>query len=261
MTTLNDVTRKGHSYRGHEPEDIIAIVENDDLKPLEQLEQAQEAINFIEGARWGPFLDGLSRFFDRLDRDEQELFTRRNPDLVRWISARNRAHEQDPITRWFELAGENLSADGAIDPPLFDRDPPRNDRDLLRDMAFRRRSYRNWSPHEFDDIVAREKIELSRGFAAEIGWRTPDIRDDVSFPIQVEAKEVARELIGRVEAGRFVDPLSDGLQMFARLDRDERRTFAARNPGFTQWMSAYGNTSHLIHGDQFQVPMPALREV
>jgi len=111
-----------------------------------------------------------------------------------------------------------------------------------------------------------EEVRLSVGRAGEIGFRSAEIRDTMreegAFPIDADAKEVSRELLGRVEAGRFEPMLSELMTFFSRLDPDERRMFSRRNPGLIMWLSVYGESNHLIHREQLKAhTYPTLREL
>jgi len=129
----------------------------------------------------------------------------------------------------------------------------------------RRRSYRNWTPQEFQDVLDMEVVELSDGRATEMGFRTPDIRDTIrdegAFPFEATAKEVTRLLIERVEAGRFSDMLSELRKFYGPLDPDERKTFSRRNPGLMMWLSVRNEANDLIHQEQLKAhTYPTLRE-
>jgi len=251
--TLGDIRAKGHSYRGHAPDDVLAIVNNPDLDNAdrENLQQAQDALAFIEGGRFGPWLEAVSEFFFRLDADEAEAFTRRNPDTVEWMSAYNAAHELNPYTEYRDLARQSLGPDreAASNPPRFDP-VTLSDGALLNDMTHRRRSYRNWSPLEFAEIAARDSVMVTAGAAAGLGMGDAQWREETEFPIDVGGEYVASHLFDRIEAGRFAPVLETVLRMFARLDPDERRSFARRNPGQVVYASERGNTVSMIHHEQ-----------
>lgn len=250
--TARDVMGKTHSYRNHTPESIIGIANNPHLGPLEQLQKAESALNFIESGRLIDFLEATYGFFFKLDRDEMIRFTQRNPDLVKWMSAYAETQEAtNAFVEFRDRADRLLDDEGrrTDNAPPFDRRAISED-SLLMDMATRRRSYRNWTPYEFIDVEEMGKIEITRGFADEIGFRTVEIRDDIEFPIEVYAGEIGRDLFNRVEDGRFTPVANEGMTFFAPLDMDERLAFARRNPGIIMWISAFGQMSSLIHADQ-----------
>jgi hypothetical protein len=252
--TAADVRKKGHSWRDHAPEDIVAIIENRELQNADRdnLTEAQGALRFIEAGRFEPFLEATSDFFFRLDRDEQQMFLRRNPDVVEWMTVWNQAHDFNPYTGFRETARENMGGDPqeALNPPPFERGDLPDDRTLLNDMMFRRRSYRNWTPGEFEDIMDREEIEITRGIATELDIFTPEARQEIDFPVDEYAENVARKLFERIEAGRFDTLVAEAQEFFNPLDSDERRAFALRNPGIIMWMSARGRSQHMPHGEQ-----------
>jgi ribosomal protein L24E len=228
---------------------------------------ARDGIDFIESGRWSEFLEEASQMFNRLDDDERDLFTRRNPDVVEWVTVHDEANGYNPMERRRNDARVELGPNGARDPPMYVRDrgsAPPND-DLIESMIQRRRSYRNWTPQEFQDVLDMGEITVTEGRAREIEMRTPEILDTMSqegaFPIDVGAKEVTRELLGRVEAGRFMSMLDVLMTFYVALDLDERRMFSRRNPGLIMWVSVYGESNHLIHQEQLKAhTYPTLRE-
>jgi hypothetical protein len=267
--TAADVRSKGHSWRGHAPEDIVAIIENPELQNVDRdnLTEAQGALRFIEAGRFEPFLEATSDFFFKLDRDEQQMFLRRNPDVVEWMTVWNQAHGFNPYTGFRETARENLGGDPpeAVNADPFERGDLTAADTPLKDMMFRRRSYRNWTPGEFQDIMDREEIEITRGIATELDIFTPEARQKIDFPVDESAKSVARKLFERIEAGRFDTLVSEAQEFFNPLDSDERRAFALRNPGIIMWMSARGRSQHMPHGEQLfpfsDGVLPTLEEV
>lgn len=242
MVTEQDLALKSHSYRNWEPHLFIEGIE-DGIGEGVLLGHLKR----IEGGRFEPMLRETSEFFGKLDRDEMDLFTRRNPDLVRWMGVWNRLEEFNPYTDFtVDLAREVVNNEGfPVDVPPFERKQIRSERSLLQSMYRRRRSYRNWAPSEFMDIIDREVIEVSRGQARDIGLRTPEIRDGMEFPREFAATEVARELLGRIEAGRFKPAIGEAANMYFALDVDEAETWAQRNPGVTTWQSVWGRSEDL----------------
>lgn len=257
MTTANDIVLgQGHSYRNFNPLEIAEIVENDDLTLHEQQQELQQVLSFIESARLRDFCERTFAFFIKLDRDEKELFTRRNPDLMQWVSVWGLSQEAtDPLTEWREMATDYLAEDRseATNPPDFPSVDTRDYDSLLQDMMHRRRSYRNWAPVEFERIMEPAETDLPKGRTRELGIYKPGFVDEIdeeAWPIEVDSKDVARSLLDRVEDGRFEPALAKGRKFFGPLDVDERRMFAARNPGIIRWISVYNESNHLIHGEE-----------
>lgn len=215
--TAQDLFIRGQQYRNFDPVELVGVAFN------EGLSEARDVLRFVESGRFEPFLDNTSDMFARLDRDEKETFTRRNPDLVQWMSAYNVTEELNPYGDFAALASEVLidgrdRADSDAVPPFEPK--AIGDDDLLESLKTRRRSYRNFTPHEIRQILTNGNFE-------------------------------AREVLGRIESGRFDPVLGRGHKFFAPLDPDERRLFARRNPGMMEWISVWGAAQHLIHGDQF----------
>jgi len=267
--TYTEFTSNPHSYRNYTPEMVERLIATvgTERDEGETEATAKDGINYIEDGRWSDFLEEASKMFNRLDDDERELFTRRNPEVVAWITVHDEANGYDPLERWRNDARAELGSDGARDPPMFVRDrgsAPPND-DLIGSMIQRRRSYRNWTPQEFQDVLDMVELTVGEGRAREIGLRTADIRETMreegAFPFDFTAKEVSDELLERVEAGRFRPMLSELMTFYTPLDPDERRTFSRRNPGLIMWLSVYGESNHLIHQEQLKAhTYPTLRE-
>jgi len=256
--TYSDFTGP-HSYRNYSTEMVERLIATVGTERGERgfEASARDGIDHIEAGRWASFLEAASRMFNRLDDDERRLFMRRNPGVVEWVTVFDEANGYDPMERWRNDARVELGPNGARDPPKFDRgrgSATVGGDSLLSDMITRRRSYRNWTPGEFQDILDMERVELSLGMAREIGFRTPEIRDTLreegAFPVEVNSKEVTRELLGRVESGRFQPALKELMTFYAPLDRDEARTFSRRNPGIIMWLSVHGESQDQIHQEQ-----------
>lgn len=262
---------RGQQYRNFVPSDVTAIVDNPEFDSEERLKEAQSALTFIESGRFTPFLEDVSQFFSKLDRDEQETFTRRNPDVVQWMGAYNRAHELNPYREMQTLAAESMPPDRskALDPPPFERGELRRSTPV-KDMIGRRRSYRNWTPQEFTDLLTGstlepDKREVSRGEARELSLWSPEEREGMTFPVRVRKTTVATRLFERVEAGRMAEMCDSAISFFVPLDRDERAMFGRRNPGLVMWMSAFGRMRGMVHGEEMfpgnEEMFPTLREV
>ena len=266
----NEFTSGPHSYRGFSPDMVPRLIASVGTEAGEMGTEktAVSVMRYIESGRLVDALEAASRMFNRLDNDEMELFTQRNPDVVEWITVYDEAVGFNPQPEWRQMARDNLTGgnDGryeADNPPLFSRErgSATRKRGVVSDMASRRRSYRNWTPQEFQEVLDMEVIELSRGLAREIDYQNAEIRENIDFPHEVPAKEVVRQLLSRVEGGRFQEMLSEMMSFYAPLDPDERRMFSRRNPGLTMWLSVFGESEHLIHQDQLLAhTYPTLRE-
>lgn len=257
--TSGDLTYgRAHSYRNFDPAELRKLHANSGN------DEVQAVFAFIESGRIDDIAEALSEFFFKLDADEQELFIDRNPDLVQYMSAWNEAHGLNPFEDAYEQAQNALSADRskALPAPPFERRELTHDT-LLKDMMFRRRSYRNWSPFEFLEIAEREEIEVTRGMARELGMYKPEAREELDFPRTEPGRFVARTLFDRVEAGRFDPVLSEVQRLFVRLDLDERRLIAARNPGLITWILPWGVSEHVFSPDaaEMKVDWPPLEEI
>lgn len=246
--TGRDLAFRKHSYRGFQPEEFLVAWENATDKTGEERLDAEStvrsAMGRMEGGRWEGFMESASTFFSKLDRDEMELFTRRNPDLVEWVSAWHTVNELRPYRDMRELARESLSPgrERAVNPPPFERGEIPSGETLFSHLKTKRRSYRNWTPQEITDLYQ----QMRDGEISVVDPRSADIE--------------ARKIYERVEGGRMEDLADETLLVFSRLDLDERRMFARRNPGIVMWMSAFGRMNGLIHGDQLQVDFPTLPE-
>jgi len=257
ITSLNEFKSGGHSYRGYSPRDVERLIVGVGTERGEKGTEvtAADGINFIEAGRWSDFLESASKMFNRLDDDERKMFAERNPDLVEWVTVYDEANGYDPMLRWRALARSNLTGgdDGrreAADPPPFLLAGGSSRGESFQSFYTRRRSYRNWTPQEFERLLDQEEMGVTAGQAREIGLRTTEIRDEIDFPTDFTTKEIVRELLERIEAGRFLPMLADGMTFFSPLDPDERRMFSRRNPGVMMWISVYGESNHLIHREQ-----------
>lgn len=247
MVTARDLGMRSHSYRNFSPGEFLDALEESERRDV------LSALERVESGRFEPFLANGSKFFDKLDEDEQRLFARRNPEYVFWLTVWNQLNGYNPWRRWREFARQRLDDDGAIDPPTFARKQVREGRSLLQDLAFRRRSYRNWSPYTFMDVIGDDHTEheLGKGMVRELDLYTPEIREKIEdYPVEEEGQLVARAILERIEAGRFEPMLSKGFYFFGALDPDERRMFGRRNPGLVMWISAYGESNHLLHREE-----------
>jgi len=272
MQATDLIHGRGHSYRGFHPEELRDLYQNvqamtDAPNPEgEAREEVQSVWAFIESGRLEPMVEAISDFFFKLDGDERELFTRRNPDMVMWMSVWNDTHGLNPYQRFADMASESLGPerDAAANPPAFEREPP-SDRygNLLSDMMFRRRSYRNWSPEEFRDIMGEGKIAVTRSMARELDLYTPDAREDMDFPQDEPGRYLVRTLLDRVEAGRFNEVAAAFQKHYRMLDPDERRMMERRNPGLSTWMVAWGASEHVtdLGGQQIETRYPPLETV
>lgn len=266
--TAQDLRARGHPYRNFHPHEVRTVFQS------QGMDAGGSVLGFIEGGRFDPFLESLSEFFFKLDDDEKELFTQRNPDAVQWMSVWNDVEGLNPYPAFDAAADSLLTAtmtDSRVgmpertfervlpesyEPPPFQRKSLDHDT-LVRDMASRRRSYRNWTPGEFLDVASREH-EIGRGLRQEVGLGSPRQTltepgplPDVPAPgekEEVEGKLLGRMLLKRVEAGRFEPVLSTGWLMFVKLDPDEAMLFARRNPGLVEWFAAWGVLEEVIFG-------------
>lgn len=258
--TAQDLTMRGQQYRNFDPGEVAAVIDN------QGIEAGQRVLRFIESARFEPFLSATSKFFDRLDRDEQDTFTQRNPDVVQWMTVWNESEEFNPLDDLRSEASDLLTSDRSerTEPPVSFERRELTHETLLRDMAFRRRSYRNWTPGEFREI-AQQDHSISRGMLDELELFDAEIRQEIDTPVEVDGKTVGRALFDRIEAGRFEPVASNAHTFFAPLDPDERRLFARRNPGMTEWLSIWGFLQDLIHGNQLfslsDVSFPLVPEI
>lgn len=249
MVTAADLNLRTHSYRNFQPHEFLDAL---DESPRNKV---KGALKRLESRRLYGFLDALSIMFGHLDRDEKVLFTRRNPGLVLWMNAYNEVEELVAYPELVEVAEGMLDSEtgllkeGAAVPP-FERKAVRGGRTHLEDLAFRRRSYREFTPQEILE-VAQVPHDVSVGLLTELGVYNPEIRAKLEGDVEISGKLAGREVIGRIESGRFKPMLKAGFKFFGPLDPDERRTFARRNPGVIMWLSAYGFTEDLIWGDQF----------
>lgn len=209
---------RGHSYRNFDPEEFHTILDkvdalDDQAAQIDRLREIRDAFDFIEGGRFTPFLDSLSEFFYKLDSDEMALFTKRNPEMVAWMSAYNRANEHNAYQQYLDLARETSDGDwNPTDPPAFEHGDG--------DLGSRRRSYRNWAPSEF--VEAYDALGVTR---------------------------TVRSYFERIEAGRFAEMVDLAYKFFIPLDMDERVMFGNRNPGLTEWISISAWTLGKRHGD------------
>lgn len=247
MVTAHDLGMRGHSYRNFSPQEFLDALEESERRDV------LAALERVESGRFEPFLANGSKFFSKLDKDEKRLFARRNPEYVLWLTVWNQLSGLNPWRRWREFARQHLEDGEAIDPPAYARKEVRDGRSLIESLAYRRRSYRNSSPFEIMDVIGDDhtEYELSEGMVRELGLYTPEVRDEIEhYPVEEEGQLVARAILERIEAGRFLPVLSKGHAFFVALDPDEGRMFGNRNPGLVMWISVYGESNHLIHREQ-----------
>lgn len=242
MVSAHELGMRSHSYRNFEPQEFVdALDESDRSLVLEALER-------VESGRFEPMLEKASVFFAKLDRDEKDTFTRRNPGLVMWMSVWNRLNGYDPFSEWFDMAG-GLLAMGEWDVPEYERNEKRRET-LLKDLYTRRRSYREFTPGEMME-VADQEFEITQGQARELNLFTPETREEIDWPIEESGRLLVRTgIIPRIEDGRFQPLLRATHKFITRLDPDEKETFARRNPGIIMWVSAWAYSEHQIWGEQ-----------
>lgn len=254
MPTAQELILRGQQYRNYEPQEFWDALDNSGEA------ETRDALHSIEADRFWPLLEAVSDMFFKLDNDERDLFTDRNPGLVEWMSVWNAANGLNPYRRWRERAEGILSAEfepvsrvGMPDrdydmqvpgqgyaPPPFERRSMAWDT-LMEDMLRRRRSYRNWSPFEFADIATHDPFTVSRGRARQLDLFDPEVMEELEFPLEgINPKLVARKLMQRVEAGRF-EPIPNACNIFfKKLDPDEATLFAFRNRGVVTWTGIWG---------------------
>lgn len=277
------LANRSQQYRGYEPIEFIDAVETTPGDDAEVDKKLRQALNTVESARLTPFLEATSAMFSRLDRDERELFTRRNPVHVQWMSAYNTISDHNPYQEFYDLAESLLTelplakrtgmeqrsarvmrAD--VDVPPFER-PDYGVESMLDSMLYRRRSYRNWSPFEFLELAEREGISITRGRAGELDLYDAETREEIEdWPIEEDGKVIARALLERPESGRLKPMLRAGHKFITPLDPDEMEEFVKQNPGIFVWISAWGFTEDLLWGPQLlrsvgSVEFPPLGEV
>lgn len=289
----------GHSYRSFDPEGFWDIVDrvdalDDGMARYEHEQELQDVLRFIEDGRWLEFLRSTYLFFSKLDRDEMELFTERNPDLVQWIGLWAWTEDMNPYREWADRAAEiptgtiTSSRVGVADREYdripvegFEHPPFRRSADTeatIRNMIDRRRSYRNWSPFEFAEATGVDELTFENR-DEELSVPKPRLReldyfdrmfhgdvdpDDFAEEVEVYRGTIVSLLMDRVEAGRYAEALDDGASFFARLDPDEQKVFVLRNPGISTWMGIYGQSRGLTgphENDLSGAPWPPLREL
>lgn len=228
---VRDLTRGGHSYRNFEPGDVLEALttEIEAQGEVDGRAEVRGLMEFIESGRFADHLEAVSRFFGNLDRDEQDTFTRRNPDTVQWMGVWNTVEELNPFPEYQDIATRVLLDDRSqanlTKVPDWQPREPIMDRTLQDDLGKRRRSYRNFTPDDFRRI-----------------WT--DAAGDHRDEAQV------RELWKRIEANRFQPVLETGHKFFSPLDPDERKSWARRNPGLIEWVSVWGMTEHLANAEE-----------
>lgn len=259
MPSARELVDRAHSYRNYQPEEFFAALEESSEADV------RSALTSVEAGRFEEFLSKVSPFFAKLDRDERETFTQRNPGVVRWMSVWNRVNGFDPYTEWYEQAGDILAR--PRDVPPFERTNVGGREGLLTSLYTRRRSYRNFSPHEVME-VAQQRFEVTRGQAKELNLWTPEVRQERDdWPIDdVDGKHIVRVgIFPRIESGRMQPMLKAGFYFMAALDPDELKTFTQRNPGIVQWISTYAFAEDLRYGEQLtaltDIEWPVVGEV
>jgi len=80
MVTLNELRKRGHSYRNFEPYEIAQLMTD------QSRDTGREFLAWMEGGRFQPMCKQVWNMSKSLDIDEIETFWRRNPDVMRWAT-------------------------------------------------------------------------------------------------------------------------------------------------------------------------------
>lgn len=93
MPTLNELRRRGHSYRNFEPHEVMQLMKE------EGRGAGRQFLAFMESGRYETMLDAAHDMYVRLDADEAKTFWRRNPDLMRWVMVWGVSEHLNPATK------------------------------------------------------------------------------------------------------------------------------------------------------------------
>lgn len=219
-SSLDAFRYPGHSYRNFVPADLTELLENTDRKT------ALAGVRFIESTRFEPMVIAADELVAGLHPEDRPKWIARNPDLTEYVVA------------------YRLIRDGGVDSSLADQ--------AAAHLTADRYSAKNVPT--FPTAVPGSRYGQQNPF------RLREQHDDL------EDKRDLRQLLDRLERdvsdipgpGRLKTLADDGLFMFARLDPDEKRMFARRNPGLTAWMSLYGWSEDLINQDDLYGEWPPM---
>lgn len=233
---------RGHSYRNFNPREIRRAIESDESDM--DADAAVDLLQFIESGRYWPYLEAVHDLLAEWIADSAEVFARRNPDAVEWAALYADVTDQPFPTGLNRVAHDSLGPDRskAINPPKYERSRLVLADNLVDSLQQRSSLYRSYTPHELHD-----------GYTLIVNDAIPEYEPRA-------ANRVMIDIYQDIEYGRLYTLADEALKMFARLDLDERRSFARRNPGIVMWMSAFGIMNDMLHEEQLQVPFPTLGE-
>ncbi len=81
---VGEIRRRPHSYRNYSPDEFHRLI--DETEDRGELIQLRKEFEVIEAARFEDLLSTFHNFYWRLDKDERELFARRNPGMIEWVN-------------------------------------------------------------------------------------------------------------------------------------------------------------------------------
>lgn len=218
--SLNEFRRPGHSYRNFIPADLF------DLASATDRDTALEGLSFIESGRFRPMIETADELLAGIDEEYRPDWIARNPDLTEYVLVYRYLTGEGVDAEVSAYASSHLTDDrySAVDVPTYPPGVP----------GFK---YQQTNPHDLMDD-----------------------HDDISDKgaLREQLSRIERPLDVFLEPGRLKQFLEPAHKHFTRLDLDERRSFARRNPGATEYMSVYGWSEDLVYQESLTPNYPAL---
>lgn len=233
-TSLHEFRRPGHSYRYYLPSDLVELYHNTDEA------NAIAGFEFIESGRFAPLIRAADEFLTALyDRDMEYAreWVARNPDIAQFVFAFRHITDQHQLRHLPHVADKHLTSDrySVQNAPAYTDQLPGT-------------RYEQQNPHQLREQHADPADK-------------PDLRAHLK---RVERSSGDHELSGPggfLRAGRFDQLLEASHKHFVPLDTDEKRSFARRNPGLTQYTSLWGWSQDLTYGEHMMTPWPAFPDI
>lgn len=111
MPTLDELRRRGHSYRNFDPYEVANLMDESGRG------EGRQFLGWVESGRMQPMLKATFDFYVPLDPDERKMFWRRNPDLMRWTVVYAISEHLNTLTQ-FKPDDVTLWKEGSAPGPL-----------------------------------------------------------------------------------------------------------------------------------------------
>lgn len=218
--SLNEFKRPGHSYRNYIPQDLLELASATDR------ETALGGLSFMESGRFRPMIETADGLLANIDDEYKPDWIARNPDLTEYVLAYRYLTGEGVDAEISAFASSHLTDDrySATNVPTY---PP----------ALPGFKYQQQNPHE---LMAEYDDPLDK----------PELRRELNR-IEQTVEQIP-------DPGHLDQFLGETHNHFTRLDLDEQRSFARRNPGATQFASVWGWSQDLTYGEFMLDDWPAL---